>query len=120
MQRSPVVTRRPHSFTVLCFFFSLFLVPLLCPFSFLQYTKAQRLLKYIDEIRKNYKREMKSEHSQFRQRATAIYLIDYLALRVGNEKDASEVADTGQTERKTRRGEGEAKDKWSERNAGSR
>jgi DNA topoisomerase IB len=37
---------------------------------------------------------MASEHSQFRQRATAIYLIDFLALRVGNEKDASEVADT--------------------------
>lgn len=50
--------------------------------------------KYIGDIRKNYTREMASEHSQFRQRATAIYLIDFLALRVGNEKDASEVADT--------------------------
>jgi len=59
-----------------------------------KYTKAQKLKKYIEEIRKNYHREMKSEHSQFRQRATAIYLIDQLALRVGNEKDATEVADT--------------------------
>jgi len=59
-----------------------------------KYTKAQKLKKYIDEIRKNYQREMRSEHSQFRQRATAIYLIDQLALRVGNEKDATEVADT--------------------------
>lgn len=59
-----------------------------------KYTKAQKLKTYIDVIRKNYTREMASEHSQFRQRATAIYLIDFLALRVGNEKDASEVADT--------------------------
>lgn len=50
--------------------------------------------KYIGEIRKNYTLEMASQHSQFRQRATAIYLIDFLALRVGNEKDKSEVADT--------------------------
>lgn len=59
-----------------------------------QYTKAQKLKNYISDIRKNYKKEMESAHSQFRQRATAIYLIDFLALRVGNEKDASEVADT--------------------------
>jgi DNA topoisomerase-1 len=49
-----------------------------------KYTKAQKLKNYIEEIRKNYKKEMRSEHSQFRQRATAIYLIDFLALRVGS------------------------------------
>ena len=37
---------------------------------------------------------MKSKKLAERQRATAIYLIDVLALRVGNEKDKSEVADT--------------------------
>ena len=35
--------------------------------------------------------EMISETTAVRQRATAIYLIDKLALRVGNEKDTSEV-----------------------------
>lgn len=49
---------------------------------------------HIDKIRENYRREMKGKHNGHRQRATAIYLIDFLALRVGNEKDTSEVADT--------------------------
>jgi len=62
---------------------------------------------------------MKSEHSQFRQRATAIYLIDYLALRVGNEKDASEVADTGQSDENYKQKEirGRAEDQREEREA---
>lgn len=118
MQRSPV--HSPSALIHRPFFFFSFPSSTFVPFSSLQYTKAQRLKEYIDDIRKNYKREMKSEHSQFRQRATAIYLIDYLALRVGNEKDASEVADTGQAEGDTERGEGEAKDKWKQRSAGSR
>jgi len=59
-----------------------------------KYSKAQRLKNYIDNIRKNYQKEMRSQYLQFRQRATAIYLIDFLALRVGNEKDKNEVADT--------------------------
>ena len=59
-----------------------------------KYTKAQRLKGCIDAIRANYYSEMRSKEYVKRQRATAIYLIDVLALRVGNEKDKSEVADT--------------------------
>ena len=59
-----------------------------------KYTKAQRLKGCIDQIRANYYSEMRSKEYVKRQRATAIYLIDVLALRVGNEKDKSEVADT--------------------------
>ena len=59
-----------------------------------KYTKAQRLKGCIDRIRGNYYSEMRSKKYVKRQRATAIYLIDVLALRVGNEKDKSEVADT--------------------------
>ena len=59
-----------------------------------KYTKAQRLKGCIHQIRASYYSEMKSKEYVKRQRATAIYLIDVLALRVGNEKDKSEVADT--------------------------
>ena len=59
-----------------------------------KYTKAQRLKLHIDSIRRSYYRELGSKKLHERQRATAIYLIDVLALRVGNEKDKSEVADT--------------------------
>ena len=59
-----------------------------------KYTKAQRLKLHIDSIRRNYYKELHSKKLHERQRATAIYLIDVLALRVGNEKDKSEVADT--------------------------
>ena len=59
-----------------------------------KYTKAQRLQACIGRIRRNYTDELKSKKLAERQRATAIYLIDVLALRVGNEKDKAEVADT--------------------------
>jgi DNA topoisomerase-1 len=59
-----------------------------------KYTKAQKLKKHIGAIRENYLAELKSPVDTHRQRATAIWLIDKLALRVGNEKDTSEVADT--------------------------
>ena len=59
-----------------------------------KYSKAQKLKLCIDRIRRSYYDEMRSRKLQERQRATAIYLIDVLALRVGNEKDRSEVADT--------------------------
>jgi DNA topoisomerase IB len=55
-------------------------------------SKAQKLKRVIGEIRKNYHLEMASKHSQFRQRATAIYLIDFLALRVGYVQAASDIS----------------------------
>ncbi|KAK2598994.1 DNA topoisomerase 1 [Conoideocrella luteorostrata] len=61
---------------------------------FKKFEKARELKKYIGKIRKDYKRELKSEIMADRQRATAMYLIDELALRAGNEKDTENEADT--------------------------
>ncbi|CAG0900333.1 unnamed protein product [Darwinula stevensoni] len=51
-----------------------------------KFDTARRLHKSIDTIRENYWKDMESEEVQVRQRGVAIYLIDQLALRVGNEK----------------------------------
>jgi DNA topoisomerase I len=47
----------------------------------------------VDAIRADYNAELKSKLSADRQRATAMYFIDKLALRAGNEKGEDE-ADT--------------------------
>ncbi|UNI14462.1 DNA topoisomerase 1 [Purpureocillium takamizusanense] len=59
-----------------------------------KFEKARELKKHIDKIRKDYTRDLKSEVMADRQRATAMYLIDKLALRAGNEKDTENEADT--------------------------
>lgn len=58
-----------------------------------KYEKARKLHRYIDKIRANYIEDWKSKEMKVRQRAVAIYFIDKLALRAGNEKDEDE-ADT--------------------------
>lgn len=58
-----------------------------------KFEKARELKKHIDRIRKDYRKDMKSELMADRQRATAVYLIDQFALRAGNEKGEDE-ADT--------------------------
>nr|ANM86236.1 DNA topoisomerase 1 [Stygiella incarcerata] len=58
-----------------------------------KFETARRLKKIIGRIRKDYMKELKSKDERVRQRATAMYFIDKLALRVGNEKDDDE-ADT--------------------------
>eukprot|EP00871_Galdieria_phlegrea_P002020 jgi/Galph1/2819/GphlegSOOS_G1451.1 len=58
-----------------------------------KYEKARKLKDHIDKIRKDYMQGLKSDSLEERQRSTALYLIDRLALRVGNEKDEDE-ADT--------------------------
>ncbi|KTW31813.1 DNA topoisomerase 1 [Pneumocystis jirovecii RU7] len=60
---------------------------------FKKYEKARKLKMYIDDIRKQYRKELKDELTEIRQRATAMYLIDVFALRAGNEKGEDE-ADT--------------------------
>lgn len=45
-------------------------------------------------IRKDYQRKIGSDSSFAKQLGTAIYFIDRLALRVGNEKNTDEEADT--------------------------
>lgn len=58
-----------------------------------KYETARRLDKQIDGIRKQYKEGWKSKEMRIRQRAVALYFIDKLALRAGNEKDEDQ-ADT--------------------------
>lgn len=59
-----------------------------------KYNKAALLCKNIDKIRKSYKKDLKSKDSETKQLATATWVIDRLALRVGGEKDTEEEADT--------------------------
>ncbi|OXA63577.1 DNA topoisomerase I, mitochondrial [Folsomia candida] len=59
----------------------------------LKYEKARELAKHIHKIRENYKNDFKSKEMRVRQRAVALYFIDKLALRAGNEKDEDQ-ADT--------------------------
>lgn len=58
-----------------------------------KYETARKLAKSIDKIRATYRNEWKSKEMRVRQRAVALYFIDKLALRAGNEKDEDQ-ADT--------------------------
>ncbi|KAH9858421.1 hypothetical protein C2E23DRAFT_864375 [Lenzites betulinus] len=58
-----------------------------------KFEKARELKKYVDKIRADYSAELKTKQMMERQRATAMYFIDKLALRAGNEKGEDE-ADT--------------------------
>eukprot|EP00730_Choanoeca_flexa_P008922 TRINITY_DN12558_c12_g4_i1.p1 TRINITY_DN12558_c12_g4~~TRINITY_DN12558_c12_g4_i1.p1 ORF type:complete len:758 (+),score=239.04 TRINITY_DN12558_c12_g4_i1:194-2275(+) len=59
-----------------------------------KYETARRLKLHVDKIRSDYTKDLKSKLMFERQRATALYFIDKLALRAGGEKDADEEADT--------------------------
>ncbi|KAG6811527.1 hypothetical protein H0H92_006960 [Tricholoma furcatifolium] len=59
----------------------------------MKFEKARELKNHVDRIRQNYTRDLKSKVMADRQRATAMYFIDKLALRAGNEKGEDE-ADT--------------------------
>ena len=59
-----------------------------------KYGKAGLLCKHIVSIRKAVCRDLSSKDSEQRQLATAVWVIDRLALRVGGEKDTDEEADT--------------------------
>jgi len=58
-----------------------------------KYEKARKLKDEIHKIRLDYMEDMKSKEMRVRQRAVALYFIDRLALRAGNEKDEDQ-ADT--------------------------
>lgn len=59
-----------------------------------KYEKARELKKYVNKIREDYRTDFKSREMMKRQRAVALYFIDKLALRAGNEKEEGETADT--------------------------
>lgn len=58
-----------------------------------KFEKARKLHRYIGKLREDYIEGWKSKEMKIRQRAVALYFIDKLALRAGNEKDEDE-ADT--------------------------
>jgi len=58
-----------------------------------KFEKAQQLSKHITKIRNEYTKGLESADRHTQQRSVALYLIDKLALRVGNEKGEDE-ADT--------------------------
>ncbi len=58
-----------------------------------KFEKARALKAHVHRIRKDYTLELRDKLMATRQRATAMYLIDRLALRAGNEKGDDE-ADT--------------------------
>uniref|UniRef100_A0A1B6KCH3 DNA topoisomerase I n=1 Tax=Graphocephala atropunctata TaxID=36148 RepID=A0A1B6KCH3_9HEMI len=58
-----------------------------------KYETARKLASSIDKIRADYTADWKSKEMRIRQRAVAMYFIDKLALRAGNEKDEDQ-ADT--------------------------
>jgi DNA topoisomerase I len=60
----------------------------------LKYERARQLKNHIDDVRREYTRLIESSDHSERQVGTAAYLIDHLALRVGNEKNTDEEADT--------------------------
>lgn len=55
---------------------------------------ARKLKRKIGTIRQDYEKAMESDDIKQKQLATALYLIDNLALRVGGKKDSKEEADT--------------------------
>jgi DNA topoisomerase-1 len=55
---------------------------------------ARKLKKKVNQIRASYYEDMKGDDIVKKQLATALYLIDNLALRVGGAKDVKEKADT--------------------------
>jgi DNA topoisomerase-1 len=59
-----------------------------------KYSKAAQLCGNIDKIRASYNKKLVSKSMEERQLATAMWVIDLLALRVGGEKDTEEEADT--------------------------
>lgn len=59
-----------------------------------KYDKARKLKNHIDRIRKDYEKMLKARDRRSRQLATCVWVIDKLSIRVGNEKDTDEEADT--------------------------
>ena len=59
-----------------------------------KYEVARKLKYKIASIRSGYMADLRHSKMSVRQRAVALYFIDTLALRAGNEKDSDEAADT--------------------------
>jgi DNA topoisomerase-1 len=64
---------------------------------FEKFELARKLKRKIKTIREKYEQDLQNEDIKIRQLATALYLIDRLALRVGNEKGEDEADTVGVT-----------------------
>ena len=58
---------------------------------------ARKLKRKIKKIREKNEENMKSDNEEIKQMATALYLIDKLAIRIGNEKKSDEADTVGIT-----------------------
>jgi len=58
---------------------------------------ARKLKRNISDVRKQYNQLLEDKNLKIRQLATCIYFIDYLSLRVGNEKGEEEADTVGIT-----------------------
>lgn len=65
-----------------------------CAGDMLKFDKARKLDKNIHKIRKQYTKDLKSKRKETRELATAVYLLDILAIRPGTEKDETKEAGT--------------------------
>mmetsp|Transcript_29159 Transcript_29159/g.76513 ORF Transcript_29159/g.76513 Transcript_29159/m.76513 type:complete len:553 (+) Transcript_29159:844-2502(+) len=59
-----------------------------------KFEKARELKKHVHRIRQSITRGLRSKDALILQQNVALWLIDNLAIRAGNEKDTSEEADT--------------------------
>ena len=62
-----------------------------------KFNLARKLKRKIGDVRKQYNELLEDKNLQMRQLATCIYFIDYLSLRVGNEKGEEEADTVGIT-----------------------
>lgn len=65
-----------------------------CASDMQKFDKARKLGENIEDVRKKYTKDLNSEKKSVRQLATAVYLLDILAIRPGTEKDEAKEADT--------------------------
>jgi DNA topoisomerase IB len=59
-----------------------------------KFDKARKLGQNIEKVRTIYNKDLRSSKSETRQLATAVYLLDILAIRPGTEKDEAKEAGT--------------------------
>lgn len=59
-----------------------------------KFEKARKLGENIAKVRKQYTKDLSSSKSEIRQLATAVYLLDVIAIRPGTEKDEAKEAGT--------------------------
>jgi DNA topoisomerase-1 len=62
-----------------------------------KYEKAHMLTRSLDQVRRAIREGMRDKHERRRKVATVAYLIDRLAMRVGDEKDEDEADTVGAT-----------------------